>query len=387
MSNQFFPRAIYRLAYPLVVLIAVFLLSSLVSDLEFPGESGITCINQRDSLLFLVNRKTRYRYEGDVYTSINGGLDWEYTSSDLDSWRGVHSGRFSCPRQLGLQPFPHPNEPNVFYRYREGQGIDRSDDGMTWFTELDLSGLTSEGRNLYYSRVGKGIANFNVFTGAFNALVHQPTGNLVVAMGHDGLLVRTPDARWHWIEVGPYRYENVYHLSSAIKILAEEIWLGFVLGILSLTTMVQPLGNRVGCMRSVLLRIGWVTWGVSLFIFPTNRIVNTDGSAAWTISVGSILFSTIVIAGVALKNISDLYIERPKGLGQMGAGAILTMLLFLFSYVLWLYGILQDYDTATLLAVVSTISAILVGQYYLRLVFQGKLPVGKRKKVDQDDEI
>jgi WD40 repeat protein len=37
-----------------------------------------------------------------------------------------------------------------------------------------------------------------------DAIVHRPTGNIVLAMGNRGVLVRTTEAQWRWVPVGTY---------------------------------------------------------------------------------------------------------------------------------------------------------------------------------------
>ncbi len=39
----------------------------------------------------------------------------------------------------------------------------------------------------------------------FDAILEPHTGNLLFAMGHEGVLIRLPDNTWQWINVGKYK--------------------------------------------------------------------------------------------------------------------------------------------------------------------------------------
>jgi hypothetical protein len=109
-------------------------------------------------------------------------------------------------------PITDPNRPQIMYRYRQEDIIERSEDGgQTWRAEFRLQPL-SEGERQTYSQGHKpGSYTGDNTTSVFpprplDALFDPASGNALFAMGHQGVLVRSAAGPWWWATLGRYRH-------------------------------------------------------------------------------------------------------------------------------------------------------------------------------------
>jgi hypothetical protein len=126
--------------------------------------------------------------------------------------------------------------PEGEFRLELGQGI--SFDGLA-HGSIDTSFLSDPlfrmlTADQYEGRSGTR-ANYTatVVGGPYDAVVDPLSGNLVVAMGLQGLLVRTPGGEWNWVGVG--NFQKVSDASSErigllknIGVLAQAVFIGII---------------------------------------------------------------------------------------------------------------------------------------------------------------
>ncbi len=153
-----------------------------------PVDHGITCLIEQEGMIF-ANAPDLHNY-----LSEDGGITWR------EAFRsGLPNGSYCLGRDQPWQLFATV-EGQVQYRITRQVGIERSEDGgKTWKREIDLADESWQAKPQTGTPV-KVEAN----PGPFDAMVHRPTGNIVAAMGHLGILVRTPDGNWQWVRVGNY---------------------------------------------------------------------------------------------------------------------------------------------------------------------------------------
>ena len=127
-------------------------------------------------------------------------------------WQGEGHGSSEYPdRRMWL--LADSADARVQYRFTPGVWIERSEDGgQSWKTEVRLVGdearlayIRVSGRNYYVEPIGP-----------LDAVTHRPTGN-VVAMGQEGVLVRTPDGVWHWVAVGQYSVPTLSRVDQILR--------------------------------------------------------------------------------------------------------------------------------------------------------------------------
>jgi hypothetical protein len=359
---------------------------------------SITCINEeKDSTLigfvkeYLPPNYPNY-YNDDtyrIYASDDGGLSW-YRLDDLTVLQDDTENRPECStREL---PLIDPNNPDIQYRYESSEKIERSSDGgVTWVTEYDLFEVRQEVRLYYHQkRVEWTIfsAPYDTEPGPYEAVFHQPTGNVVFAMGWDGMLVRKPDATWEWVGVEQFHLEDLHRSDKIYDFLGGEIVLSTTLFFLILATSAWYM-RRPG-VKTLLGGMGWLGWlaltwtftpiyekGWYIFSFSPAEFQSSPKFGGF-LFVAMPLFIFIAIP-VTIGTIWDLlrnflcYIPAIVGVG------LITALLFLFPYVLWTQGTIPAYSTARAFALMLTGCSLLAGFTYFKRVLPF-IPNPKRPK-------
>ena len=153
-----------------------------------PVDYGVTCLIEQEGAIF-ANAPDLHNYLSD-----NGGITWrEATKASLPS------GSYCLNHDESWQLFATADG-QMQYRLTPGVGIERSEDGgETWKGEVNLTSETWQAKPLTGTPV-----KVETKPGPFDAMIDRSTGNVVAAMGHLGVLVRTPDGAWQWIRVGNY---------------------------------------------------------------------------------------------------------------------------------------------------------------------------------------
>ncbi len=119
-----------------------------------------------------------------------------------------------------------PKNTDIRYRWVPGKEIERSEDGgRSWHREVILSPLSEDEKRFHLTRSPNPqqyeidteaawpraihvfinfLAEEELTIGSTPALIDPRTSHVIVAMGHQGVLVRTISGEWWWIPVGPY---------------------------------------------------------------------------------------------------------------------------------------------------------------------------------------
>ncbi len=351
-------------------------LGALATLANSPGnvDFGINCLIESGSSILAVSERA---YDYIVYVSGDGGLSWQEASTPLAEWPDCAGWRGGNKWQI-----TDPWRPNVQYRFRPSEGIDRSEDnGQTWFQEIGLSEIGSEARETYFQLSNPGSI---MRAGPLDAITDPINANLIVAMGQEGVLVRSTDGRWQWVQVGPYS-QRTFDKAQFLQVLVSgELSLAGLLIILLLSTIIQPVRNDIKCLEMSALALAWLTWGCGVLFFgPAYR---QDSLLNW--SVGIILATCVLSGGsLAIMDVLNVFYEKRTALLPMFGISFVTAFLFLLPYALWTQGNIPHHSTATLFAITLTATAIFAGQQYMKRLFHGKPLTRKRKKVDEADNL
>jgi hypothetical protein len=228
----------------------------------------------------------------------------------------------------------------------------------------------------------------NVHVGPFDAVVDSRTGHLIVAMGHDGVLVRTSNGEWHWTSVGPYSLRVITRDEVLELLVQEELIVALLLVVLSLPTLIHPVRNDAKCLETSLLAFAWVVWGSAAVIFmPWSRSVGSYlnfGGLGLSISL---LISGLIAGSFSLVDFFSVYEEKRRALLPICTIAFIVGALFFLPYILWADGTLPRHGTAMLFALILTICSVVAGQQYMKRLFHDKPLTRKRKKVDDADNL
>ncbi len=146
------------------------------------------------------------------YLSRDGGLTWQHAESM--EWT---SGADCASRVQPWELWPIPDGTERF-RFTPGRSVERSlDSGDTWQLDLDLSPLDWQPEGT--SEPGRQVVGQ---PGPLDAMIDRSTGNLLLAMGQKGVLVRLPGGAWQWAPAGEYAHGEKPQLLTAIASLPAQ---------------------------------------------------------------------------------------------------------------------------------------------------------------------
>jgi hypothetical protein len=326
----------------------------------------------------------------NVFRSSDGGLTWTHQVEENFETDGMR-----CSNQE-VNTTVDPNDDAIQYRWKSGGPIERSNDGgQTWVVDYPLVEMqqdvrryynhTSYSGNIYYQR--------HFFVGPMSGLVDQTTGNLVLAMSWDGVLVRTAsDGQWHWVSVGDqYKLVDIQRFEKIGNILFFEAWLSGAMVFLVVTTATAYMRQHsIDWGRVGFLIIGWVSWIVlTAIILPQSMAEDNYLPMRGAFRVGLLGLPLLVFLAIPLSIGSVWDIARnfrpvalPIVLVAVGVAA-----LYLLPFIPWTQGTIPRYNTALRFALFLAGAGLVAGRVYLLRV----LPVvdkakyeGKKKMGEED---
>lgn len=320
---------------------------------------GATCIQQTGANLFV----RTYESGGDVpthysgYSTTDGGLIWrgpEPYSGDSDE--------LSCERHFPLMVLDPRNEA-IQYRLLGTGLVERSDDGgSTWKYEAGPFSL-SEAQRSYHAIHPNQWAYGSVAVSQVpqDITIDEATGNIIIAWGQVGVVVRTSDGQWHFVNVGPY----VYTALDAVKvsaILSGEALLALAVPFL-ISGTVFLLATHQRWQYALAGLVGWLFWLPVVFLSPARSaflFFENDGTPA------SALYWPLLVAlswgGYALFQLKRISWRTAL---SIGLGATGGALLYYLPYLTWAWDRIPSYDTARGIALLAVVGLILVMTYLL----------------------
>lgn len=365
------------------------------TDPYYPSTNeGITCINKKTGKLVAYVEVGSFYYTEEVinfdrFTSTDGGLTWEVEHIRNDPYTPEPAQRVPNPIKSDDQPecisqitqVSHPDDPEKQFRYTPGQHIEISTDGgQSWSVLKDLFELHQEARYLYYGeRTCSWPCDQQIIKpGPHDMVIDDTTGNLVLAMGWDGVLVYTPDARWHWVRVDKYYLGELPPTPTANQIqnqrtlyddLTFEMWLAFALGFLILTTGSAYI-DHAGKVRYGLLSIGWLGWLflVSIISPLATILYGVEENSLFIIAALILLFFLAI--PMILYTIIQLAKKKFQHVIPLLIMSITSGLVYLFPYTLWRSGTVPRYQTARIFALMLTVGAMGMAFTGLRRIAQ-----------------
>ena len=192
----------------------------------------IAAVSAGDRLGSATVRETHVSHDGGMSWSLYDGLvpDFHTSQSALTS-RGVY-----VTDGLGVARISGYGHRELAYSTEHLRG-----DANRWLQERDTENighrvLAKHPRNIIY---------------------HPDSGNVIAAMGIQGVAVETPDGRWHRVAVGPYAPTD-FSFSAKTRALVESAWLvGWIALALSLSALAVSAAtseyNKRGLVGALLL--------------------------------------------------------------------------------------------------------------------------------------
>ncbi len=290
---------------------------------------GISCLKQDGAKIVAAGGY------GSSFVSEDGGLTWRAGDNT-----GAPSG--DCGQQ-GTWEMDDPANARVKYRFAPGAEIARSEDGgETWKSEVNLhqaeeARAAFQRKNTYYEPT----------PGPADALIDPQTGNVVVAMRHEGVLVRDKNGRWSWIAVGSYDRYEPRSPNDILYLVSGELWFALPLAFLVVNTLARPARTSRRRLWDVLLGAGWVLWGFVLI--GLQPAMSNWGYLEFPVSVFMLVVAAIALAG-GIVGAVQVFRWSPRAFVPIGATAVIAALLYFLPYLLWAFGALPRYWLATLFA-------------------------------------
>ncbi len=349
-------RSLPRRAWWIVGLAALVTLANAAAP-----DEGILCLTATDDSLIA---GPRYGYAmTETYVSADG-LAWSVADTAIG---GVDTA--ACPSQTDPWTYTVPTDGGeVVYRFHAGRRIERSEDGgETWRIDYGLVG--QDARAAYYQATRP---NAYRALGPFDAAYDADSGNLVLAMGHDGVLVRTdatePDGEWRWVPVGDYRFEPITSAGQIAVLLQSELFLALIVALLGLAMVAW---RRFHALWRVAVAV--VALGVPLVLAMLRpATIDSYGALLAFIAVGILGLLAIPLAILAGVRLHGRRAGTSSALWRALGLAVVSGVLFLVPFVLWGVGVMPFYAIAMWAAIIVAVVA------WVALAASGPAPLPPR---------
>jgi len=321
------------------------------------ADYGIQCLDLEDNQ---VVASTTWR---NSYVSKDGGFSWEPTERENQY----------CQNNFTLEGLVvDPEDKDILYRIGPNQQFEYSNNkGKNWISILDIS-LGSESEKAFYRLQINPVAYHQ--PGPFQGIIDPNTENLILAMGLEGVLVRTPTEKWQLVSVGEYGYQALT-VSTIPLLLVGELILTAELALLLFCTL-SLLKSRTWFKVLVILLL----WGLWLFVVIfLNPALNRN--------YGLILQYTLLVFIGAL--LLWLTVDQFFHLHQEKLNRMLLLILklallgawaFIIPYFLWGINMIPSYETSKRTSSIFYLVVLLAGIWQVNKgMTKGKTPTQSQK--------
>jgi hypothetical protein len=305
-----------------------------------PADYGISCLKYDNGMLYASNTI------GQGFLSGDGGFTWQKeTPSPIENCRG--SAIFKLPQTL--------EDParGVLYRFSARNQVEVStDNGKSWSVE-PLQGNISEPEGQYIRLTSSSGPIFE--PGPIQVALEPKTGNLILSMGHEGVLVREPSGRYTWVAVGKYQHHTLARagFNGYLTLLIQPFLLSILIAFLA--------------MRTWALRRDSTTWQIVLTIFAwlltlAFAIAIQPGFLAYPTLILTISLVVFIVVMVILLILNLVSLKRMKPDSRWWTrlipyALVIALISFLF-YIAWTLEWIGSYSLAALLSAIWVLIAV-----------------------------
>jgi hypothetical protein len=320
-----------KMLHPSLILLASGMLLTM-ANMPQP-DPGIYCLGQ-------VGEEITACASYGCYTSTNGGLSWKVNEdAQLSDCPDITGEDTAAPENVVIQA-----QPGVTYSFTPGGDIRRSEgEDTTGKVEYQISPVT-QAQKVYYFKTHTG--NPVLLDSPQDGIFDPASGNMIFAMGHEGVLVRQADGTYKLVQVGPYGKVKTTQLDVLMTVLSGELGLAACFG--GLVVVVLGLYEERSLLKKLVSMMAVVVWLFPVFFVPPAL---SAGSYAAMLSSISILVAGLLIFPLVLDGFFMVGILAPDSLLRLGLLVIAGMCLFFLPYLLWGLNLLPDYRVATFVAV------------------------------------
>lgn len=326
-----------------------FALMILYGDAAAP-DTGIHCFVQDEQKIIALSGYQSYQ-------SQDGGLTWQKSLN--------HSADCSAAPITNGWTTVSGSSPDLRLRYQPGSAIQSStDQGTTWKTEFTFPKM-GEAKRIYIVRSQPGNPLF--FAGPLAAMTDPSSGNVLFAMGLQGILLRTPDGEWLWPLKDTYNnFENYPTLDAFFVMLGGVFFQGLCLaliifcslGIIEMPPSTKNPSRAARPIRIGILSLAALAWLAVDGLFPPATSLSYSSAFA---GIG-LFASGILLLGLTIEISIRLARRAPHLFPRLIVSALGGGFLFLIPYFLWFVDFLPDYNWATIFALAFAITAAITGK-------------------------
>jgi hypothetical protein len=305
------------------------------------ADFGIECLRIEDDSIIATSTYERY-------VSHDGGLSWEFMDWEEDY--ECYSSQEGTSDQVGY--LADPNDENKRYRMNKNRQFEYSiDQGETW-DKVPIA-LASQAEIAYIELSRRSSISYR--PGPLHVIGDQQSGNLIFAMGLEGVLVQKPSDEWVTVPVGKYGLEKLT-VQMLPVLLTGEIWLAIELALLLFVTLSLLAGRS--WFRIVLVFVLWAAW---IFVSVVLRPALNGG---YGLELQGFMLIVLGIANLIFALFTLVYLngKYPKNvIYQLSVIALIGAVIYLLPYLLWALNIIPDYDTSMVVALVILLLVIVLG--------------------------
>lgn len=263
------------------------------------------------------------REKGIQYVEVTEEMELLVISEEIQFGSPIHPASYSSP-DSGLTWTLEANEPETIPEFNLDVATPRGHYVLEG-TEVVLIGPENERLTTYSSAYLQqpgnmwvqqeettGFGSNRVLASEPLSIAHDPTtGNVIAAMGLQGVIVGTPDGQWQRVAVGPYTPTDFSFVSKSEKFLT---YLPFWLASIALTLSMLALSLFFSQLSKRRLRISLLTFissliGISMLILVATGFIEIPYLFSYVLLFLLVFPVTLVILAViltALKSSSAL---------------------------------------------------------------------------------
>jgi hypothetical protein len=246
------------------------------------------------------------------------------------------------PFGLQAHPVTHSERSHAF-RVTIQEKVERKTPGGEW-EEILVVKDPSQAEQAYRDQTQT--TNLSFLPGPLDAVIDPVSGNLLLAMGGEGVMIIKPDGQQVWVAVGDYRHGGLRQdgIVGIVNLLSLEFLLALLAGVAWwLTATLRYDRTR---WQTAWVVIAWI--GVALAVFLAHPDFVSGYFAA--ITMLGVLVLGIYLAVIVIARIIRVTRKKSGGLLLPLAGIPVIMILFILPFVLWGLNILPEFLLAALVA-------------------------------------